>query len=339
MPLNIVFFALGLVLAGMVLKDVFETVVVPGGSRTSLRVAHRLVVTLLPIWKQVRGRRRGLSTSFAPFVLVSSFVVWMALLAVAFGLMAYAVRAHFQPPLSSLADGVYLAGSSLVTVGLSKTNPAGLGRWVILGAGFCGLAVMTMAVTYLLEVQSSIARRDTGIMKLNTSAGEPPSALTLLERFASLRNQRALRDVLEESRNWCATVRQSHTTHPSLIYFQSIGTGPGWPGALGAILDLALIAEHLLDDDALYGPGVLLREEGTRMARELAVIIGVNSEVVPTSSAAVEQLSERLKSSGYRLRADANLAALEAQRTQQLGCVNALAEHLGRPMAVLVRQN
>ena len=49
---------------------------------------------------------------------------------------------------------------------------------------------MTMAVTYLLEVQSSIARRDTGIIKLNTSAGEPPSALTLLERFAALRNRR-----------------------------------------------------------------------------------------------------------------------------------------------------
>ena len=49
-----------------------------------------------------------------------------------------------------------------------------------------------MAVTYLLEVQNSIARRDTGIIKLNTSAGEPPSALTLLERFAAIRNQDAL---------------------------------------------------------------------------------------------------------------------------------------------------
>src|SRR4051812_21835886 len=193
MPVDFALLFVGLILAGMVLKDVFDTVVVPGGSRTSLRVAHRLVVVWLPVWKRVRGRRRGLSTAFAPFVLVSSFVIWMALLAIAFGLMAFSQRANFEPNLRSFAEAVYLSGSSLVTVGLSRDFPQGFGRWVILGAGFCGLAVMTMAVTYLLEVQTSVARRDTGIIKLNTSAGQPPSALTLLERFAALRNREALR--------------------------------------------------------------------------------------------------------------------------------------------------
>lgn len=339
MPLNILLFALGLLLAGMVLKDVFDTVVVPGGSRTSLRVAHRLVVTMLPVWKQVRGRRRGLSTAFAPFVLVSSFVLWMALLAIAFGLMAYSLRADFQPPLKGFSEGVYLAGSSLVTVGLSQVNPVGFGRWVIMGAGFCGLAVMTMAVTYLLEVQNSVSRRDTGIIKLNTSAGQPPCALTLLERFAALRNRQALRDVLEEARTWCATVRQSHASHPSLIYFQSVGTGSGWPAALGASLDLGLIAEHLIDDDSLYGPAVLLREEGARMARELAVMVSVEPKPLETSTAALKQLEERLESSGYPLRANRNLEAMASQRSDHMSCVNALAEHLGRPTTVLVRQS
>jgi hypothetical protein len=339
MAFNIFFFVAGLILAGLVLKDVFDTVVVPGGSRTSLRVAHRLVVTMLPVWKQVRGRRRGLSTAFAPFVLVSSFVAWMALLAIAFGLMAYALRADFQPRLKDFGDGVYLAGSSLVTVGLSQVNPTGLGRWVIMGAGFCGLAVMTMAVTYLLEVQNSVSRRDTGIIKLNTSAGQPPCALTLLERFAALRNQRALREVMEEARTWCATVRQSHASHPSLIYFQSVGTGSGWPAALGASLDLGLIAEHLIDDDSLYGPAVLLREEGARMARELAVMVSVEPKPAETPIAALKQLEERLESSGYALRSNRNLEALASQRSDHMSCVNALAEHLGRPTTVLVRQS
>src|SRR5439155_24896305 len=147
MLLNMSLFVVGLILAGMVLKDVFDTVVVPGGSRTSLRVAHRLVAVSLPVWKRVRGRKRGLSTAFAPFVLVSSFVIWMALLAIAFGLMAFSQRANFEPNLRSFAEAVYLSGSSLVTVGLSRDFPQGFGRWVILGAGFCGLAVMTMAVT------------------------------------------------------------------------------------------------------------------------------------------------------------------------------------------------
>ena len=339
MLLNLAFFVVGLALAALVLKDVFETVVVTGGSRASLKVAHRLVVVMLPVWKQIRGRRRGVSTTFAPFVLVSCFIVWMAALALAFGLMAYSVRSDFQPPLKGFGESVYLVGSSLVTVGLSQANPAGLARWVILGAGFCGLAVMTMAVTYLLEVQGSIARRDTGIIKLNTAAGEPPSALTLLERFAALRNQQALHQVLEDARNWCATVRQSHSSHPSLIYFQSVGTGAGWPAALGSALDLALIAEHLLDDDSLYGPAVLLREEGARMARELALIIGLEPKPSLTPIAELDQLQQRLAGSGYALRRGSDLEAMADQRAVHMSCVDALAEHLGKPSGVLIRQS
>jgi hypothetical protein len=337
--LNIFLLVAGLVLVGMVLNDVFDTVVVPGGSRTSLRVAHRLVAVSLPVWKRVRGRRRGLSGTFAPFVLVSSFIIWMALLALGFGLMGYAFRADFEPPVKTFFDAVYLVGSSLVTVGLSHTSPAGTARWVVLGAGFCGLAVMTMAVTYLLEVQGSVARRDAGIIKLNTSAGQPPSALTLLERFASLRNQAALHGVLEQSRDWCATVRQSHSSHPSLIYFQSVGTGAGWPAALGAALDLGLIAEHLLDDESLFGPAVLLREEGARMARELALMINVTPVKASTAPAELQQLSNRLAESGYKIRSGPNFEAMAEQRGEHMSCVDALAEHLGKPTTVLVRQS
>jgi hypothetical protein len=339
MALNIAFFIVGLILAGMVLKDVFDTVVVPGGSKTSLRVAHRLVVTMLPIWKKVRGRRRGLSATFAPFMLVSSFIIWMALLAIAFGLMAYAVRASFQPRLNGFGEAVYIEGSSLVTVGLTQDNPTGLARWVVLAAGFCGLAVMTMAVTYLLEVQGSVSRRDTGIIKLNTSAGQPPSGLTLFERFAAIRNTGALRGVLEEARTWCATVRQSHSSHPSLIYFQSVGTGSGWPAALGAVLDMALFSEHLVDDDSLYGPAVLLREEGARMARELAETIGVHPKDTRSSPTELEQVAQRLGSSGYPMRANPSFEAMATQRAEHMSCVNALAEHLGKAATVLIRQS
>jgi hypothetical protein len=287
----------------------------------------------------MRGKRRGLSDAFAPLVLVLCFIVWMTLLATAFGLMCYTGRGDFQPPLKSFLDSVYVVGSSLVTVGLTQSNPAGEARWIVLGAGFCGLAVMTMAVTYLLEVQQSVSRRDIGIIKLNTSAGDPPCALTMLERFAALHNTAALRQDLEDSRNWCATVRQSHSNHPSLIYFQSVSTGAGWPAALGAMLDLALAAEHLIDDDRLFGPAVLLREEGSRMARELALVIGLTPRLAKTDPGEVRQLVTRLASSGYPMRPSPDLDAIAEQRAEHMSCVEALAEHLGRPASVLVRQN
>jgi hypothetical protein len=339
MALDILFFVAGLALALLTLTDVFETVVVPGGSKASLRVARRLVWMLLPLWKAVRGKRHGLSGAFAPLVLVLCFVVWMAFLAFGFGLMSYAARADFQPPLRSFFDGVYIVGSSLVTVGLAESNPFGVARWIVLAAGFCGLAVMTMAVTYLLEVQSSVAKRDIGIIKLNTSAGEPPSSVTLLQRFAAIGNRDELADVLREGRDWCATVRQSHANHPSLIYFQSVGTGTGWPAALGALLDLALLSEDCLDDGALRGAAVLLREEGTRMARELAEVINLHPIAVGADEAELRQAAERLRSSGYGVSGDIDFASLSARRTDYRSCVDALAKHLGKPSAVLVRQD
>jgi hypothetical protein len=143
---------------------------------------------------------------------------------------------------------------------------------------------------------------------------------------------------LEEARNWCATVRQSHAAHPSLIYFKSISTGSGWPAALGALLDLALIAEHLIDDDRLYGPAVLLREEGASMAKELALIIGLEPQATALAEPELQQLAQRLATSGYPIRPNPNYLAMAKQRAEHIGCVDALAQHLGRPTAVLVRQ-
>ena len=339
MAIDLTLFLAGVLLAWLTLRDVFETVVVPGSSRASLAVTRRIGRILLVSWKQVRGRNRGISGTFAPLVLVSSFVTWMGLLAIAFGLMSYGARSHFTPPIQSFGDAVYEAGSALLTVGLSPHYPGGAGRWIVLAAGFCGLAVMTMAVTYLLEVQSSISRRDIGIIKLNTSAGDPPSALTLLERFAAIKNQQALAGDLEEGRNWCATVRQSHTAHPSLIYFRSIAAGAGWPATLGTLLDLALIIEHLVDDDRLYGPAVLLREEGTRMARELARVARLEVKEVNDKREELEQLARRLASSGYPIRANPNFLAMAKQRSEHVSYTDAIAQHLGGPTSVLVRQS
>jgi hypothetical protein len=337
--LDILLFAAGLMLAAMTLRDVFETVIVPGGSRASLKIAKRLLFILLPLWKAARGRRHGLSGAFAPLVLVLCFIVWMTFLALGFGLMAYASRSHFQPALRSLPDAIYMVGSSIVTIGVSEENALGFGRWIVLAAGFCGLAVMTMAVTYLLEVQSSISKRDIGIIKLNTSAGEPPSAVTLLERFAAIGNRDELPAVLRDGRDWCATVRQSHSNHPSLIYFQSVGTGSGWPATLGALLDLALLSEQLLDDESLRGAAILLRDEGTRMARELAAVISLRPRDVSADEPELRQAVERLRDSGYAVRGEADFAAAAGQRADYLSCVDALARHLGKPTAMLVRQD
>ena len=145
-------------------------------------------------------------------------------------------------------------------------------------------------------------------------------------------------EVLRDGRNWCATVRQSHSNHPSLIYFQSVGTGAGWPAALGALLDLALLSEQCLDDSSLVGAAVLLRAEGTGMARELAGVIGLEPLSAQRDEPQLAQAAAQLKSSGYAIRPQVEFAVMAEQRAEYRACVEALADHLGKPTAPLVRQ-
>ncbi|HWU92678.1 MAG TPA: hypothetical protein VN106_05455 [Sphingomicrobium sp.] len=332
MLLHIVELVIGFALVLMTLRDVFETVVVPGDSKASLQVARRLVHLLLPVWRMVRPGR-GVTSTFAPVVLVGSFLIWSLLLVIGFGLMAHALGSNFNPPIRTLPAAIYLAGSSIITLGPTETAAIGPGRWVVLAAGFCGLASITMAVTYLLEVQSSVAKRDIGIFKLNTAAGDPPSALALLENYAALGSQSELPHILRESRDWCTTVRQSHSAHPSLIYFRSTGTGAGWPAGLGALLDLSLIAGRLIDDEALRGGAALLRADALRMAESLGRLSRLDPALDEISADQLASARQRLAAAGYRLREDVDIAETLHERSFNMAFVKAMADHLGKPCA------
>jgi hypothetical protein len=325
---------IGAAIVWLTLRDVFETVVVPGGSRALLRVAHRVVCTLLPIWRRLS--RGNISRNFAPFALFVSFVIWVALLAVGFGMMVLAVGHSINPPVNSLAEGVYVAMSSMGTLGVGTSVMVGGARWVVTAAAFCGLAVITLAVTYLLEVQTSISKRDTGIFKLKTAAGDPPSALELLERYGALGTTDMIGGVLGNGRDWCVTVRQSHVSHPSLIYFRTVGTGAGWPASLGTLLDLALIYQFLVDAPDQRGLAILLRADGLQMAEDLATVIGLEPLTSKASASEFEQLRQRLSEAGYPLQPDPNFDALVELRQNYAGWVEALAKHLGSASAPLL---
>jgi hypothetical protein len=161
-------------LAALTLRDVFDTVVVPGETSGVLRVARRLLFATLPMWKWARWGKTGISTNFAPFVLMASFLGWMLLLLLGFGLIAHGLGSWFAPPAESFQQALFIAGSALATVGLSGIEAHGPARWVLVAPGICGLAVLTMVVTYLIEVQEGISRRDTGVLKITTTSGEPP---------------------------------------------------------------------------------------------------------------------------------------------------------------------
>ena len=75
------------------------------------------------------------------------------------------------------------------------------------------------------------------------------------------------------------------------------------------------------------------------MAKQLAEMISIRPVDAPTSKIELQQVAERLATSGYELRANPDLHAMAQQRAEHMSCVNALAEHLGKPTAMLIRQS
>jgi hypothetical protein len=118
----------------LAVHDVFDTVVVPGERRGALRIARRLLPVMLPVWKWRRRGKTGISSSFAPSVLMGSFVVWMLQLLFGFGLVAHALGGWFSP-LADFEQALFIVGSALCTVGLSGIEARGPARWVLVAAG------------------------------------------------------------------------------------------------------------------------------------------------------------------------------------------------------------
>lgn len=336
---NVLEFVLGLVVVVVAFRDLVQTVVVPGGARNTLHVSRRLVAISLPLW--TRGFRREIGTSFAPVILIASFATWVMLLIVGFGLMAHAVRTHFQPSLHGFGDALFAAGGAFTTLGTGMWQPHGIGSAVAVLAGLGGLASMTMAMTYVLEVQATVHERDRGVLKIATSAGDPPSALALLEHYAALGCQGELRTILHNARDWCAAVLQSHSSHPWLIYFRTPSVQTAWPTSLGVVMDLSLVFELLIDEAPMSGLGALARRQAATLSTQLAGLLKLEchagGQPAPDSMQRdADALVERLRRAGYRLRETPDIAGFVEARRRRAAPIDAICRHLGADGAPLV---
>ena len=169
-------------------------------------------------------------------------------------------------------------------------------------------------------------RRDIGIIKLNTSAGEPPSAVTLLERFAAIGNRAELRDVLREARNWCATVRQSHPTHPSLIYFQSVGPAPAGRRRSARCSTSRCSPSIASTTSALRPRGPAARGRHAHGARACRRHRPAGRLDAGRDEAELRQAAERLAAPAMRLRATPISEPSPSSAPTIASCVDALAD-------------
>ena len=328
--------AVGFVIVLATLADVFSTVLAPGPANGRLRIAARLRELTLPVWRYVsrtrgRGGRHRLSNVFAPVLFCLAFGAWLLLLLAGFGILFHAWGSAFAPPLGTVDEALYVAGSSLLTLGVSEVNASGSARWLILWAALSGFGVITAAITFILQIQSSLHQREAGVLTLSGLAGSPPSGIVLLEAFAKLELRSELPAFFKDWRDWSAAVLHSHASYPVLVYFHSMDAESDWLSALRAVLDAATLLE-VLTADAASGSATLMRRSGSRTLSHICGLFAIAPDAdEPVSDELVSSLRERLRNAGYAMpdREGGIATRLLMLRSDYSGRLNALAAHLG----------
>ncbi len=339
-----IFLLSGMILLLLVLRDVFQTVIVPRGTVTSFHIATPLVRSVIwppfryvtskvesPIWKA------ELLGWFGPFVVMLLLTVWMSLLILAFSLISYSVATEYSPALDSFPSAIYVAGSSVLTLGLSDFSSTSIKvRILILASAFIGMVLTASVVSLLFTLIASLQRREVLASLTSNVAGTPPAGIAILETYESPSGRKSLDGFYDDWHCWCADISETHKAYPILVYFRSTDPYSSWLTALGAVLDsTALLLSVNPQTDCVQA--TLAYRFGCRVVDDLIEHWNLRFEHAADSSGdEFSGLYKRLNSTAYcsvdETTAEANFNQL---RQEYAGKHQALCKYLLLPPAPL----
>lgn len=305
-PLSVIGLVFGLLLLVLTLWDVFQTVVVPRPTPGRFRIARYVVRGSWEVLRFLARRRSGATRDqlfglFGPFSAVLLLAVWIVALVFAYGLILFAVRDQMEPVPTNLATTVYFAATSLLTLGFGEiVAVGGVARFVVLLAAATGLGVVALVVTFLFSIYGSYQTRELEVIRLQATAGAPPSAVKLLEAFATLQFKDRLPAFFVVWQRWAAEVLDSHVAYPVLTYFRSSHDNLSWISALGTVLDAATLVLTTIRD-VPRGDAELLRRIGSHLVEDISNLGFHSGDPALLSREAFELAYARLQAVGYDL--------------------------------------
>jgi len=162
--------------------------------------------------------------SFAGSIMLAlTVVVWMGLLwlgcfAIFSARRDAVVRSRERTPVTA-EERAYFAGATLFTLGNSEYVPNGpWWRAATVGTGAMGLGTATLAITYLLQVLSSVVLKRT-LGALVSDTGGAPAAI--VGRSWTGENFDGLELFMSQLTTMLHTVTEQHLAYPVLHYFHS----------------------------------------------------------------------------------------------------------------------
>lgn len=305
--LHILAFLGGLTLVVGTLRSAVRTFVVPRSindrvTRTVFQVSRWLFGLRLR-FARTYAARDGVMAFYAPVTLLCLPLVWVAVVAVGYTLMYWALG------VASWQSGFTVSGSSLLTLGFATLNgfPTTL---LTFSEATIGLLLVALLIAYLPTMYAAFSKREMAVTLLEVRAGSPPSAVELLTRYHRIGNVAQLRELWVGWESWFAELDETHTSLAALSFFRSPDPSHSWVTAAGAVLDAASLYLSCLEVPLAPEPALCLRA-GFIALRRIAdfFTIRYDRQPSPTDPISVRRDEfdvawERLSAEGLPLKED-----------------------------------
>jgi hypothetical protein len=311
--LRVLVFVGALALVAAVVASAQRTVILPRAVPSRLTRAVFLGMQSLYDVRLRRARsyedRDRVMATYAPLSLLALLVVWLAAVYLAFVGIFWALGV---PASRALA----VSGSSLTTLGFD--HPPGLpGDGAAVGEAVIGLALLALLITYLPALYNGFKSRESLVGKLEVRAGDPPSGVELLWRYAVLGRADRLRELWTEWEGYFVDIEESHTSFPALAFFRSTQPTQSWVTAAGAVLDAAALRVSTYDDEPDVDAQLMIRS-GYLALRRIAAFFRLpfppdpqRGDPISVRRDEYDAACARLEEAGVRLRADRDEAWLD----------------------------
>ena len=284
-----------------------------------------------------RLRRHKILNAVGPLLLPLIIFVYIATLIAAFALIYYprmpeqfVVSPGTQGDAWSLA--LYFSGITLTTVGYGDIAPATSAmRFTAVFQAACGLALFSLAITYLLSVYGALERKRAVALSLYHQAEEGADvAGYLAHHFVGGRFQ-GLTEAFRFAARDIQGLLESHVEHPVIHYFHPVEVYKSLPRMLFLLLESTTVIRTCLDQNAypevLQHPEVRTLDSSARhVLQELVASLDLErrtrerhettSEEARRWSRRYLQTLTRLRAEGIETRAD-ETEGFEAYRSQR----------------------
>src|SRR5215208_853313 len=218
----------GAVLGIAVLLDIFLLILYARANKTIISTELSHFIWRLLVWlSQPLGRRRSYFLTFSgPVILVMVIATWGLLLSVATALIIHpnlgtAIRTNHGDTPTDFITALYVGGSSLSFIGASDFVPqTGFFRLFYLLTSFIGVSLVSLIVTYLMELYTNLKERNTLGLKVHILSSETGDAAEVVARLGP-RGQfdGGYQNIMEWAAE-TAQVKESHQFYPILFYFR-----------------------------------------------------------------------------------------------------------------------